>query len=87
MGKLGDGSQNATAVMVDLAALHVGGDTLNGPEDRLDWDAVKWRDQEAQVQRLRQRIYKATQAGDLKQVRNSKCSVIPWRGCSSAPVR
>ena len=66
MGKLDDVPQNATAVMVDLAAPHVGGDTLNGPEDRLDWDTIKWRDQEAQVQRLRQRIFKATQAGDLE---------------------
>ena len=70
MGKLGDVPQNATTMMVDLAALQAGGGTLNGPEDRLDWDAIRWRDQEAQVQRLRQRIFKATQAGDLKQVRN-----------------
>jgi RNA-directed DNA polymerase len=70
MGKLGDVPQNATAVTVDFAALQVGGDTPNGPGDRLDWDAIKWRDQEAQVQRLRQRIFKATQAGDLRQVRN-----------------
>ena len=70
MGKLGDVLQDATAVMVDLAALHVGGGTSNGPEDRLDWDAIKWREQETQVQRLRQRIFKATQAGDLGQVRN-----------------
>ena len=61
MGKLGDVSQNATAVIVDLAALEVGGDTLNGPGDLLDWDTIKWRDQEAQ-ERLRRRIFKATQA-------------------------
>ena len=60
MGKLGGVLQDATAVTVDLAALEVGGGTVNGPEDRLDWDAIKWRDQEAQVQRLRQRIFKAT---------------------------
>jgi hypothetical protein len=70
MGKLGDVLQDATAVMVDLAALRVGGGTSNGPEDRLDWDAIKWRDQEAQVQRLRQRIFKAAQAEDWRQVRN-----------------
>ena len=70
MDKLGDVPQNATAMMVDLAALETGGDTLNGPEDRLDWDTIKWRDQEAQVQRLRQRIFKATQAADWKHVRN-----------------
>ena len=70
MGKLGSVAQNATAVMVDLAALDPGGGTVNGPEDRLDWDAVKWRHQETQVQRLRQRIFKATQAADWKRVRN-----------------
>jgi len=60
MGKLDDVSQNAATVTVDFAALQVGGDTLNGPQDQLDWDTIKWRDQEAQVQRLRQRIFKAT---------------------------
>ena len=70
MGKLGSVAQNATTVMVDLAALDPGGGTVNGPEDRLNWDAVKWRHQETQVQRLRQRIFKATQAADWKRVRN-----------------
>jgi RNA-directed DNA polymerase len=41
----------------------------NGPEE-LDFDAVDWRKAEAEVRRLRQRIFKAAQAGDLKQVRN-----------------
>jgi RNA-directed DNA polymerase len=70
MGKLGGVTQNATTVMVDLAALDPGGGTVNGPEDRLDWDAVTWRYQETQVQRLRQRIFKATRAADWKRVRN-----------------
>ena len=70
MGKLGGVVQNATAVMVDPAALEMGGGTLNGPQDRLDWDAIKWREQEAQVQRLRQRIFKAAQAADWSKVRN-----------------
>src|SRR5262245_32399129 len=56
--------------MVDVAALDTSGGVLNGPEELLDWDAVNWRHTEAQVQRLRQRIFKATQAGDLKRVRN-----------------
>lgn len=60
----------ATAVMVDVATLDTSGGVLNGPEELLDWDAVNWRHTEAQVQRLRQRIFKATQAGDLKRVRN-----------------
>jgi RNA-directed DNA polymerase len=42
---------------------------VNGPED----DAgtyVRWREAEANVARLRQRIFKAAQAGDHKRVRN-----------------
>ena len=45
--------------------------SVNGPEDeRLDWDAIDWRTVEDDVRRLRQRIFKASQAGDLAQVRN-----------------
>jgi RNA-directed DNA polymerase len=44
---------------------------VNGPEGLdWDWDAVRWRQAEEQVRRLRQRIFKATQDGDLKKVRN-----------------
>ena len=40
---------------------------VNGPEDELlDWDAVDWRAGEENVRRLRQRIFTASQAGDLK---------------------
>ena len=77
MGKLDATAQNATAVMVDLATLGMGGDVVNGPEDLIDWDAIRWRRQEEQVQRLRQRIFKATQAGDLKQVRNPQMPTRP----------
>jgi RNA-directed DNA polymerase len=46
-------------------------DMVNGPEDdALDWNAISWRQVEDDVRRLRQRIFKASQAGDLKQVRN-----------------
>jgi RNA-directed DNA polymerase len=42
----------------------------NGPEgDVLDWDAVDWRQAEDDVRRLRQRIFTASKAGDLKKVR------------------
>jgi RNA-directed DNA polymerase len=64
MGKLDAGSQDVTTAVIDIAALDTGGDVVNGPEDLLDWEAIDWRDQERQVQRLRQRIFKATQAGD-----------------------
>jgi RNA-directed DNA polymerase len=43
----------------------------NGPEDVAPtWEAVKWRSHEGNVRRLRQRIFKATQDGDLANVRN-----------------
>jgi RNA-directed DNA polymerase len=44
---------------------------VNGPEDDpLDWHAIDWRAAEEDVRRLRQRIFTASQAGDLKRVRN-----------------
>jgi RNA-directed DNA polymerase len=44
---------------------------VNGPEDDvLDWDAVDWRRAGDDVRRLRQRIFTASKAGDLKKVRN-----------------
>ncbi|MGW3044650.1 group II intron reverse transcriptase/maturase [Kitasatospora sp. NPDC001159] len=46
-------------------------DPANGPEGAtLDWDAIDWQAQEEAVRRLRQRIFTASQAGDLKRVRN-----------------
>jgi RNA-directed DNA polymerase len=43
----------------------------SGPEgDALDWDAVDWRSAEDDVRRLRRRIFKASQEGDLAKVRN-----------------
>jgi RNA-directed DNA polymerase len=54
------------AFAMAMAALGV-----NGPEDdRLDWNAINWRTVEADVRRLRQRIFTASQAGDLAKVRN-----------------
>jgi RNA-directed DNA polymerase len=54
------------AFAMAMAALGV-----NGPEDDcLDWNAINWRKVEADVRRLRQRIFTASRAGDLAQVRN-----------------
>jgi RNA-directed DNA polymerase len=56
-----------------LTATDVAADApvVNGPEDGLvDWDAVQWRTVDKDVRRLRQRIFAASQAGDLKKVRN-----------------
>ncbi len=60
MDTLGARPPDATTAVVDFTALDAGDDVVNGPEDLLDWEAIDWRDQEAQVQRLRQRIVKAT---------------------------
>jgi RNA-directed DNA polymerase len=84
MDKSGTTSQDATAVMVDLAAL---GGMVNGPEDLPDWDAIDWRGQETRVQRLRQRIFTATQAGDLKQVRNLQKLMLRSRASTLVSVR
>ena len=87
MGKLDATPQDATTIMVDFAALDVGGDVVNGPEDLLDWDAIRWRRQEEKVQRLRQRIFKATQAGDLKRVRNLQKLMLRSRANAMVSVR
>jgi RNA-directed DNA polymerase len=43
----------------------------NGPEgELLDWQSIDWPEVEGDVRRLRRRIFAASQAGDLKQVRN-----------------
>ena len=44
---------------------------VNGPEDaNPGWRQIDWRACEASVRRLRQRIFTASQAGDLPRVRN-----------------
>jgi RNA-directed DNA polymerase len=87
MDKLGTTTQDATVVMADLAALDAGGGVANGPEDLIDWDAIDWRHQEAQVQRLRQRIFKAAQAGNHKQVRNLQKLMLRSRANTLVSVR
>jgi hypothetical protein len=58
---------------------------VNGPEgDVLDWDAVQWRAAGDDVRRLRQRIFTASKAGDLKKVRNLQKLTAP-RGALSYP--
>src|SRR2546423_14881697 len=42
----------------------------NGPERRTDWDTVDWRKAQRLVRGLRQRIFRATQAGELRKVRS-----------------
>src|SRR5438874_2688655 len=42
----------------------------NGPERRTDWDTVDWRKAQRLVRGLRQRIFRAAQAGDHRKVRS-----------------
>ncbi|RSM58040.1 group II intron reverse transcriptase/maturase [Kibdelosporangium aridum] len=61
---------------------------VNGPADAfLDWDAVDWRAVEEDVRRLRQRIFTASQAGDLKKVRNLQKLVLRSRANTLLSVR
>jgi RNA-directed DNA polymerase len=71
--------------MLDAAAPAV---VVNGPEDAaLDWDAVDWRAVEDDVRRLRQRIFTASKAGDLKKVRNLQKLMLRSRANTLHSVR
>ena len=62
--------------------------TVNGPDDdRLDWNAVNWRTVEDDVRRLRHRIFKASQVGDLKRVRNLQKLMLRSRSNTLLSVR
>jgi RNA-directed DNA polymerase len=61
---------------------------VNGPEDQaLDWNAVDWRAVEAQVRRLRQRIFAATRAGDYRKVRSLQKLMLRSRANTLISVR
>jgi len=61
---------------------------VNGPEgDVLDWDAVDWRQAEDDVRRLRQRIFTASKAGDLKKVRSLQRMMLRSRANALVSVR
>ncbi|WTO35960.1 group II intron reverse transcriptase/maturase [Streptomyces achromogenes] len=61
---------------------------MNGPEgNEIDWDAVNWRACELEVQRLRQRIFKATQEQDWAQVRNLQKLMLRSRSNTLLSVR
>src|SRR5674476_1400825 len=61
---------------------------VNGPEDDLlDWHAVDWRAVEEDVRRLRQRIFTASQVGDLKRVRSLQKLMLRSRANTLLSVR
>ncbi len=71
---------------LDAATTTVG--VVNGPEDAtLDWHQVDWRAVEASVRRLRQRIFTATQAGDLARVRSLQKLMLRARANTLLSVR
>ncbi|MFJ9752773.1 reverse transcriptase N-terminal domain-containing protein, partial [Streptomyces chartreusis] len=61
---------------------------VNGPEgDLLDWHGIDWAECEENVRRLRQRIFKATQDGDLKKVRNLQKLMLRSRSNTLVSVK
>src|SRR5487761_1043032 len=61
---------------------------VNGPEDDvLDWGSIDWPVVEDEVRRLRQRIFTASQAGDLNRVRNLQKLMLRSRANALISVR
>jgi len=64
------------------------GGAVNGPEgDSTDWQSIDWQGAEEEVRRLRQRIFTASQAGDLKRVRNLQKLMLRSRSNTLISVR
>jgi RNA-directed DNA polymerase len=61
---------------------------VSGSEDGSpDWNRVNWGQAERDVQRLRQRIFSASQAGDPKRVRNLQSLMLRCRANALVSVR
>jgi RNA-directed DNA polymerase len=76
-----------TTVMTQAAAT-VSGTVVNGPEDdATTWFDIDWDQAEESVRRLRQRIFAATRAGDLKRVRNLQKLMLRSRANARLSVR
>jgi RNA-directed DNA polymerase len=60
----------------------------NGPEDDFEpWSRIDWDQAQEEVRRLRQRIFAASQAGDLKRVRNLQKLMLRSRSNAVLSVR
>ena len=80
-GKLDTMATNQAAMSAVVAV-------VNGPEDEpLDWHAIDWRAVEEDVRRLRQRIFTASQVGDLKRVRSLQKLMLRSRANTLLSVR
>jgi RNA-directed DNA polymerase len=60
---------------------------VNGPKDAEDWYGIDWDQADRDVRRLRQRIFAASQAGDLKKVRNLQRLMLRSRANALVSVR
>jgi RNA-directed DNA polymerase len=79
-------THTANAAAAGPAAAGVG--VVNGPEDETtDWSSINWRQVEDNVRRLRQRIFTASQAGDLAKVRNLQKLMLRSRANMLISVR
>jgi RNA-directed DNA polymerase len=87
-----DGSTWVTPVVAEVRAAP----KANGPEDQppgqdapapAEWDQIDWREQEGQVRRLRQRIFKAAQEQDWAKVRNLQKLMLRSRANTLVSVR
>ncbi|WP_437437914.1 group II intron reverse transcriptase/maturase [Streptomyces olivoreticuli] len=64
------------------------GAAVNGPEgDSTDWLSIDWQAAEENVRRLRQRIFTASKAGELKRVRNLQKLMLRSRSNTLMSVR
>src|SRR5205809_3021196 len=61
--------------------------TANGPETQTDWEAVDWRHAQRMVRNLRQRVFRATQANDLRKVRSLQKLLLRCRSNILMSVR
>src|SRR3954447_17266568 len=82
---------DAVTVPAERAADAVGdavARAVNGPEGApSDWLSIDWRRAEADVRRMRLRIFTAAQAGDLKRVRNLQKLMLRSRANTLFSVR
>jgi RNA-directed DNA polymerase len=75
------GVQAAVAVVPEIGV-------VNGPEDGVcDWLSIDWQAAEDEVRRLRQRIFTASRAGDLKKVRNLQKLMLRSQANARVSVR
>lgn len=77
-------TQTAEPVVPETAVVAV----VNGPEGSpVDWHSIAWRGADRNVQRLRQRIFTASQQGDLAKVRNLQKLMLRSRSNALVSVR